>query len=204
MFCHKQDTRTMNQGFTLVELLVTMVLIAVVSSVFMVIFRATLFNSLSMQTDASQAVDLSAQSQRISMVLRGVTSVTNATATDLVVTSYFYPSDTYVSLLHYYITTDAKGNKKLVADLTPYSANPPLGTPITSQKRTFTIIDNYYSGSSAPLFTYLDTGNTILSLPITDLQTIKSIKVTLAGKTANGSNQVLSTQVSLRNRKTNL
>lgn len=204
MSYHSRVIHKASQGFTLVELLITIVLVAIVSSMFMVIFRATLFNSLSMQTDATQAVDLSAQSQRITMVLRGVTGITSATASDLVVTSYFYPSDTYVSLLHYYITTDAKGNKKLVADLTPYSANPPTGSPILSQKRTFTIINNYYAGSSVPLFTYLDAGNTALSFPITDLQTIKSIKVSLAGKTANGSNQVLTTQVSLRNRKTNL
>lgn len=204
MSYHSQTVRDRDQGFTLVELLVTMVLTAVVLSVFMVIFRATLFNSLSMQTDATQAVNLSAQSQRIGTVLRGVTSITNATSTDLVATAYFYPSDTYVSLLHYYITTDASGNKKLQADLTPYSANPPTGTPITSQKRTFTIISNYYGGSSTPLFTYLDAGNTTLSLPIVDLQTIKSIQVSLAAKTTNGANQVLSIQVSLRNRKTNL
>jgi len=91
-----------------------------------------------------------------------------------------------------------------MADLTPYSANPPLGSPVTAKKRTFTIIDNYYAVSGVSLFTYLDANNAALSLPISDLQTIKGVRVALAAKTSNGSNQALSVQVSLRNRKTNL
>ena len=193
-----------NKGFTLVELLITIVLIGIVSMTFIVIFKSTIFNSINMQLDASQAVDLNSGAQRIGMVLRGVTGISSAASNDLVVTAYFYPSDTYVSLLHYYIATDAKGNKKLMADLTPYSANPPTGAPITAKKRTFTIIDNYYSAPNVSLFTYLDANNTVLSVPLSDPQTIKGIRVALAAKTSNNSNQSLSVQVSLRNRKTNL
>lgn len=191
-------------GFTVVELLITIIIIAIVSTTFIVIFKSTIFNSLNLQLDASKSVQLNSSAQRIGMVLRGVTGITNATDSDLVVTAYFYPSDQYVSLLHYYITTDATGNKKLVADLTPYSSNPPAGSPITAQKRTFTVVDNYYSASGVTLFTYLDASNNALTQPISDLQTIKGIRVALAAKTSNGSNQSLSVQVSLRNRKTNL
>lgn len=129
--------RHSNKGFTLVELLIAIILVGIVSTTFIVIFKSTIFNSINMQLDASQAVDLNSGAQRIGMVLRGVTGITSATSNDLVVTAYFYPSDTYVSLLHYYITTDAKGNKKLVADLTPYSANPPTGSPITAKKERY-------------------------------------------------------------------
>lgn len=193
-----------SQGFTIVELLITTVLVGIVSTTFIVIFKSTIFNSINMQLDATQAVDLNTGAQRLGMVLRGVTSITSATSNDLVVTAYFYPSDTYVSLLHYYITTDAKGSKKLMADLTPYSANPPAGSPITAQKRTFTIINDYYAANGVSLFSYLDANNGTLSMPINDLQTIKGVRVALAAKTSSGSNQSLSVQVSLRNRKTNL
>jgi hypothetical protein len=91
-----------------------------------------------------------------------------------------------------------------MADLTPMTANPPQGTPIVAKKRTFSIIDNYYQASGVKLFTYLDaTGNT-LSTPIADLQTVKAIRVTVAAKTSNNTNQTMNVQVSLRNRKTNL
>jgi prepilin-type N-terminal cleavage/methylation domain-containing protein len=193
-----------SRGFTLVELLITIVIIGLVSMTFIVIFKSTIFNSINLQLDASKAVELNSSAQRVGMVLRGVTGITSATGDDLVVTAYFYPSDQYVSLLHYYITTDAKGNKKLMADLTPYSANPPVGSPVTAKKRTFTVIGDYYSTSGVTLFTYLDASNNSLSLPISDLQSIKGIRVALAAKTSNGSNQSLNVQVSLRNRKTNL
>lgn len=190
-------------GFTLTELLITLILVTLVGITFLTIFRSSLSNFVNMQGDASSSVQLNTQANRIGMVLRGVTGITSASANDLVVYSYFYPSDTYVSLLHYYLQTSG-GYTKVMADLTPMSANPPIGTPLTAKKRSFTIIDNYYQATGVNLFTYLDaTGNT-LTLPITDLQTIKGVTVTLAAKTSGNTNQTESVQVSIRNRKTNL
>lgn len=190
-------------GFTLVELLVTLVMVVMVGITFLVIFKSTLFNFINMQADASSSVQLNTQANRVATVLRSVTGINSAAADDLVVYAYFYPSDSYVSLLHYYLQTSGKVTK-LMADLTPMSANPPLGTPITAQKRTFTIIDNYYQASGVSLFTYLDASGSALAVPITDLQTIKGVQVTLTSKMSNNANQTLSVQVSLRNRKTNL
>lgn len=197
MSSHKQ------QGFTLVELLITIIMVGVVGTIFLVAFKSTLFNYLNMQHDASSTTQISTQAYRIATVIRSATDITSAANNDLVVYAYFYPSDSYVSLLHYYLTTDAKGTR-LMADLTPMTANPPIGTTITSQKRTFTIIDSFYTGNSKPLFEYLNAGGSTLPLPISDLQTIKGIRVNLAAKGTNGSNQTLNVDVSLRNRKTNL
>jgi hypothetical protein len=84
------------------------------------------------------------------------------------------------------------------------TANPPIGTPQTNKLKTYTIIDNFYQPSGSSLFTYLDSSGNALTLPISDLQTIKGVQVNLAAKGSNGSNQALNVQVSLRNRKTNL
>ena len=191
------------KGFTLVELLITIIMVGVVSTIFLVAFKSTLFNYLNMQHDASTTTQISTEAYRLATVIRSATDVTSADNNDLVIYAYFYPSDAYVSLLRYYLSTDAKGTR-LMADLTPMTSNPPVGTAITSQKRTFTIIDSFYTGNSKPLFEYLNAGGNTLSLPIADLQTVKGIRVNLAAKGTNGSNQTLNVDVSLRNRKTNL
>ena len=190
-------------GFTLVELLVSIVLIAIIGTTFLVFFKSSIFNYLNLQKDATSFTQLDTQANRVSNVLRSATGIVSADANDLVVYAYFYPSDTYVSLLHYYVVS-TNGVSQLKADLTPMSANPPIGTPLTAQQRTFVVIDNLYLPSGTNMFDYLSASGATLGLPITDLQTIKGIRVNLAAQTASGGNQVIDVQVSLRNRKTNL
>jgi hypothetical protein len=120
----------------------------------------------------------------------------------LTIYAYFSPNDTYVSLVHYYVS-----GSTLLADTTHMTANPPIGNPITSSKVTSTIISNFQLVNGVNTFDYLDASGATLSLPISDLNSIKSIRVNLAvpssGPIAN-SYSTISTQVSLRNRKTNL
>ncbi|MBP9852501.1 MAG: hypothetical protein QG629_302 [Patescibacteria group bacterium] len=200
---HPSQNETKQAGFTLLEMLITTILVALAATTFMVLFRSTLFSFLRLQTNGTTAVTLNSQANRIGMVLRGATDITSASANDLVVYSYFYPSDSYVSLLHYYLRT-SNGTTQLVADLTPMSANPPTGTPLTASKRTFVIIENYHQVSGTDLFTYMSANGTPLALPVSDLQAIKGIKVTLSSNAYSGSYQQQNVQVTLRNRKTNL
>lgn len=154
------------------------------------------------QTDASNFGELASQSQRIADVLRGLTDIVSESANDLSVYAYFSPADTYVSLTHYYL--NANGTAVMV-DVTPMTANPPIGTPITSETKTYTIISNYYQPAGGSLFNYYDATGTQLTLPISDEHSILEIQVNLAepgSHTKNG--QTLSITVSLRNRKTNL
>lgn len=176
---------------------------AVIGTTFLVFFKSSFFNYLNLQTDASALTQLSRQTNRVAQVLRGTTGITSVTASDFQGYSYFYPSDTYVSVIHYYLST-TNGVTTLKADVTPMSANPPTGSPLTSQMRTYTIIDNFYQAGGTNLFTYLDASGSALALPISDLQTIKGVRVSLAAKGSNNSNQGVSVDVSLRNRKTNL
>jgi prepilin-type N-terminal cleavage/methylation domain-containing protein len=195
---HKQQSA----GFTLIELLVSITLLAIIGTTFIVFFKSTFFNYLHLQSDGSALTQLSSQAERVAGVVRGTTDITSAGSDDLIMYSYFYPSDTYVSLLHYYLQTSG-GVTQLLADVTPMSANPPIGSPLISQKKTYTIIDNYYQSSGGSLFSYLDSSGNALSLPISDLTTIKGIQINLAAKGATAT-QTIHVQVSLRNRKTNL
>ena len=190
-------------GFTLIEMLIVLLLMGLITTAIYVSFRTTFIEYFSLQKDGSNFTQLSGQSQRLASVVRGLTSITSATSTDLQIYAYFAPTDTYVSQIHYYLNS----NKTILyADVTPMTANPPNGTPITANLKTYTIIPNFYQASGVNLFTYLDAYNNVLTLPISDLQTIKGIQIGLAvpGGTASGGNQAMTLQVSLRNRKTNL
>jgi hypothetical protein len=154
------------------------------------------------QQDASGFTELANQSQRIADVLRGVTDIVSESANDLQAYAYFSPQDNYVSLVHYYLNVNSTA---IMVDVTPMSANPPNGTPITASKKTYTIITNYYHAPGVNLFNYYDASGTVMSLPIADEHSILEIQVNLAepgSHTANG--QTLSITASLRNRKTNL
>ena len=198
------STREMQpeHGFTLVELMVSMVIIAVVGITFLVFFKSALFDYLDLQTDATNLTELSTQEMRLATVIRGLTNITSASANDLSVYAYFAPSDLYVSIVHYYLVQNGKATA-LMADVTPMSANPPIGTPLTAQEKTYTIMDNFYEPSGGSLFTYLDVSDTPLTLPIADLTAIKSIQINLATPLSNGGGQSIGVQVSLRNRETN-
>lgn len=189
-------------GFTLVELMVVISVVAVMFISFGTFFTNYLILYSKYQQDASSFTELASQSQRIADVLRGVTDIVSESANDLVVYAYFSPADTYVSLTHYYL--NANGTAVMV-DVTPMTANPPIGTPITASKKTYTIISNYYQPAGGSLFNYYDASGTQLTLPISDEHSILEIQVNLAEPATHTKNgQTLNITVSLRNRKTNL
>lgn len=192
------------KGFTLIELVVVITLIGIIGTASYTFFNTSTNQYLAIQQDGIVFGDLAAQSQRVAQVLRGLTDITTATSNDITIYAYFYPNDTYVSLIHYYKNA---GGTSLFADVTPMTANPPIGTPITASLKTYTIIGSLYAAAGVNTFTYLDSYGTTLALPISDLHTIKEIQVSLAvpvkSPTATG-NDAITLLVSLRNRKTNL
>ena len=194
--------RKNNQGFTLVELMVVISVIAVMFISFGTFFTNYLILYTKYQQDANDFSELANQSQRIADVLRGATDLVSESANDLTVYAYFSPADTYVSLTHYYLSANGQA---VMVDVTPMSANPPIGTLLAGQTKTYTIITNFYEPAGGSLFNYYDASGTQLSLPIGDEHSIIDIQVNLAepgSHTKNGQN--LNITVSLRNRKTNL
>ena len=178
-----------------------MILSLIVSLAFYTFFKSDLFLYLNLQADASNFTTLAAESERVATVVRGITDITSVSSNDLQIYAYFAPTDTYVSQVHYYLNA---AQTELLVDVTPMTANPPTGTPITNQKKTYIIIDNFKQSPNTNLFVYLDGAGNPLTLPITDLTTIKGVQINLAVAATPQNNQAMTVQVSLRNRKTNL
>jgi len=192
------------RGFTLPELVIVMAVIGVVIAALFTFVNTSVRRYVALQSESAAFGQLAKQTQRIAQVLRGATDITAASTDDITAYAYFYPNDSYVSLIHYYKSAN---NTQILADVTPMTANPPIGTPITAQKRTYTIIDKFSSVAGVNTFTYLDSVGNPLTVPIADLHTIKGIKVSLSVPADNvvaNSNSTVTLQVSLRNRKTNL
>jgi len=82
-------SRSMSKGFTTVELMVTIILVGILSTMFIVAFKSSIFNLLNLQTDATASLTLNSQVNRISTVLRGATDITSADNNELVLYSYF-------------------------------------------------------------------------------------------------------------------
>jgi prepilin-type N-terminal cleavage/methylation domain-containing protein len=201
---HKQSKpvpSTKQQGFTLVELVITITLTLIISTTFYTYFKSSFIGYLNLQKDASGLTNLAQQSQRIASVVRGATDITSVASNDFVMYGYFYPTDAYVSIVHYYLNGSGT---ILYADVTPMTANPPIGTPITASLKTYKIIESFKQTSGLSLFSYLDSNGSALVLPVADLHTIKGVRVNLAVGTATGGNEAINLDVSLRNRKYNL
>lgn len=190
-------------GFTIVEVMISLVVGALVMIGVFSFFGSSLNQYFRMQQESIAFADVAANSQRIASVVRGTTDIVSASASSLTLYSYFSPYDQYTSLITYY--PDANGTKFL-ADVTRLTANPPTGTQIPGSTKTFTIIDNFYVPNGTNTFEYLDSSGSTLAMPISDLRTIKGIRINLADKPSSPSGTVtkMSVEVSLRNRKTNL
>lgn len=199
MFRHNQQEE---QGFTILEMVIVITLIGTLSVIFFVVFKTTLVSYIDLQKQATSFGQLSTQAERIANVLRGTTSISNASDNELTVYTYFYPSDAYVSQVRYYVVNGA--TKRLYADLTPMSANPPLGTLQTDKKKSFVVIDNFYQSSGGKLFTYMNAVGATLPTPVTDLSVVKTIQINLAAQLENMRSQDINVQVLLRNKKNNL
>ena len=201
LLSHSRPTRA-ETGFTLPELLIVISLVAIVFITFASFFTNYLILYSKYQQDAGNFTELANQSQRIADVLRGLTDITSESANDLVAYAYFSPADAYTSQVHYYLNT---AGTAVMVDVTPMTANPPIGTLISASKKTYTIISNYYQPPGGSLFAYYDASGTALALPISDEHSIMEIRVNLAEPgTHTTKGQTLSITLSLRNRKTNL
>ncbi len=189
-------------GFTIVELVVVIALASIAFITFASFFNNYLLLYSKYQKDGSNYTELANQSKRIADVMRGLTDFVSVSNNDLTAYAYFSPVDAYTSQVRYYL--NAAGTAVLV-DITPMTANPPTGTLITAQKKTYTIITNYYKPAGGTLFAYYDASGAAMTLPVSDEHSIQSVQVNLAVPSTHSANgQPLSITVSLRNRKTNL
>lgn len=194
--------RNNQTGFTLVELLVVMIVVGILFTSFSSFFTNYLTLYSKYQEDSSNFTELASQSQRVAEVLRGVTDFVSVGNNDLTAYTYFSPGDTFTSQIRYYLNP---ARTSLMADVIPMTANPPVGTLITANTKTYTIIENFYQPSGGRLFVYYDVAGNSLTVPIANQRTINKVQINLASPAShNPDGQELSITVSLRNRKTNL
>lgn len=193
-----------SSGFTLLELLISITLLGIFFTVFFSAFSSSIYDYFDLQTTTNDFSSLSVASQRIGNVIRGTTDFVSLNDNDVTLYAYFYPNDSNVSLIHYYINSQ---NNQVLADVTPMTANPPTGTPITAQKKTYIILNNYTNSSNVNLFTYLNDSGNVISTPVTNEHLVNGVTIKMAvpgSKTRQNGNQTIQITVSLRNRKTNL
>lgn len=192
-----------HRGFTIVELVIVISIIAVVVPVFYSFFASSFSQYFTLAQKGTSAATLAAQTQTIAAAARTTTDISEATDAAMTVNAYYSIRDSIVSQIRYYKSANGK---LLLADVTPYTANPPAGTLDTSKKRTVTISNNFFTVASVPTFEYLDASGTKLTTPISDLNTIKGVRINMVepnvSRTAAATTYTV--QVSLRNRKTNL
>lgn len=184
-------------GFSIVEVMLVAICLGIVMAGIFAFYNSSMQGYIRIQEEGLLYSQLSGNSQRVSAVLRGLTGIKSASANELQAYAYFSPEDQYASLIRYYLTN---GNTKLMADVTPRTADYPNGTDITAQKRTVTIMDNY--SAQGNLFKYLDENNNEIT-NITDTNDIKNITVNLSVKPTyrNSIATTISNTVNLRNRK---
>ena len=190
-----------SEGFTLVELLVVIMVIGVLFTAFADFFNNNMILFFDQQQNSMNLTELQNESQRIGDVLRGTYDIISASPNQLSVYAYFSPNDTYVSEIDYYL--NSTGNQ-LMASITPMTANPPIGTPITNDTTIYTVISNYYAPAGINLFTYYDANNNILTPPIADERSIINIGINLAEPiyhSPTNQYQTLNLFINLRNRK---
>jgi prepilin-type N-terminal cleavage/methylation domain-containing protein len=191
-------------GFTVTELLIVM-MISSFLLITLYLFTSSSVNSfMQLQADGLAHSKLADGSFRVIRVIRGMNYIESANTDTITAYSYFAPNDQYTSKIRYYLNGT---QDKLLAEVTPMTADYPTGTLITAQTKTVTIIDKFYKVAGVPTFVYYDANYDELASPVTDLQSIKNISVQLqVKKYDSNANDYVSSKVtvSLRNRKSNL
>lgn len=191
-------------GLTITELLFVMIASSILLITLYTFTSTSINDFMKLQADGLAHNKLSENSSRITRVIRGVNQIEVAEADSITAYSYFAPDDRYTSKIRYYLNND---QNKLLADVTPMTADYPIGSLLTNQTRTVTIIDGFRKVSGKDTFTYYDNDFTQIASPVVEKQIIKNITLQLFVKKYNTENSdYVSTisSVNLRNRKSNL
>lgn len=196
--------RSNSRGFTVSELIIVMMILSGLLITLFVFSSSAINSFMRLQADGLARSKLAEGSYRITKVVRGMNYIETAAADNLVGYAYFAPDDQYTSKISYYLNG---AQNKLLADVTPMTADYPIGSTIPAQKKTVTVIDNFYKIAGQPTFKYYDANFQELSAPVSDRPAIKNISTTLfVKKYESNATDYVSTEVTvnLRNRKSNL
>ena len=186
-------------GFTITELIVAITLVGIGLALMGPMLVRNFYDYLEMQHNGMAYGNVATQTQRVARVMRGAVEIVNAQHNEVTLVAYFAPSDDIVSKVRYYVDGGA-----LKADVTPYTANPPAGTPIPSQLRTTTIVSSYFNPSGNPIFRYYDANGNAYPTPDVELTMVKGVSIELSARGAKDKVVTSTVRVTIRNAKTNL
>lgn len=199
--------RSNNQkGFTVTELIMVVATAALLVAALVGFFNGNINQYFKLQADGLAYSEITQNSQRIAKVIRGLKYIEVAEPDRLVGYSYFAPSEQYTSKITYELVDNST---KMQATVIPMTADYPLGSLISGQTRTVSVVNNFYKKTGVNTFEYLDASGNTMAFPIDSsmINSIKSVRIKLnvKGYQTNSSN-VISNElvVNLRNRKTNL
>ena len=199
--------RSNNQkGFTVTELIMVVATAALLVAALVGFFNGNINQYFKLQADGLAYSEITQNSQRIAKVIRGLKYIEVAEPDRLVGYSYFAPSEQYTSKITYELVDNST---KIQATVIPMTADYPLGSLISGQTRTVSVVNNFYKKTGVNTFEYLDASGNTMAFPIDSsmINSIKSVRIKLnvKGYQTNSSN-VISNElvVNLRNRKTNL
>ena len=199
--------RSNNQkGFTVTELIMVVATAALLVAALVGFFNGNINQYFKLQADGLAYSEITQNSQRIAKVIRGLKYIEVAEPDRLVGYSYFAPSEQYTSKITYELVDNST---KMQATVIPMTADYPLGSLISGQTRTVSVVNNFYKKTGVNSFEYLDASGNTMAFPIDSsmINSIKSVRIKLnvKGYQTNSSN-VISNElvVNLRNRKTNL
>ena len=159
---------------------------------------------MQLQAEGLAQSKLADASFRVTRVLRGANYIESASDDGISAYAYFSPQDAYTSKITYFLSAD---QSQLLAEVTPMTADYPIGSLLPDQKKTVVVVDGFNKISGSPTFQYYTSTFSELSSPVTDLQSIKNITVNLYAKIYQSNNNDYASSkvtVNLRNRKTNL
>ena len=190
-----------DNGFTIAELVIVISLVAIVSIIFANFFSDNFKSYLRLQQTTVTTNTLNSSSQRIARVVRGMTTITQATDDSLTGFAYFTPRDNTLSKVRYFFDSPS-GTIKV--GVTPASGTAPNYTYNSSSEKITSISEGVVN--TTPIFTYQDSSGSSQQFTTETYKDIKAIKIDLVSKAIPGKTIPLeiSTTVALRNRKSNL
>lgn len=196
--------RRNERGFTLNELIVVVLMSSILLVTLFSFTSTTINNFMRLQAEGLANSKLADGSFRVARVLRGANFIEAADTDTITAYAYFSPQDAYTSKIRYYLNG---AQTQLLAEVTPMTADYPIGTLITAQQKTVVVVEGFFKRAGFPTFEYYNSTFVQLASPVADLQGIKNIKINLYAKLYASNSQEFTSSaitVNLRNRKTNL
>jgi type II secretory pathway pseudopilin PulG len=190
-----------SKGFTIAEMVIVVSLVALVSIIFANFFSDNFKSYLQLQQTTVTINTLNSSSQRIARVVRGMTTITDASEDTLSGFAYFTPRDDTLSKVRYFF--DSQSNSIKVG-VTPASGSAPNYNYNPVDEVITTVAEGVVS--TKPIFLYKDSSGTNTEFTTETYKDIKAINIDLVSTAIPGKSVPLeiSTTVTLRNRKTNL